>query len=108
MKFERYQPAKKSMGVGLDANSLKLLSVLTGPIGNSVTDESVHGLLGRLESDNMDETDWVLARTFRYCVDVPTIASNFDLGYKWIGELGGRIINFRGTYYQMPKYFNGI
>ena len=108
MKFKRYQPAKKSMGVGLEGHSLKLLSVLTGPIGNSITDESVHGLLSKMESDNMDQADWILAKTFRYCVDIPKLTGNFHLGYKWIGELTNKLIEFRGKYYQMPKYFDGL
>lgn len=92
------------MGVGVEGHSLRLLSVLSGPIGNSVTDESVHGLLSKLESGLMNEVDWVLAKTFRYCVDVKSVSESLDPGYRYIMTFSGLILEFRGKYYQMPNF----
>jgi hypothetical protein len=104
LEFERHQDPKDAMGVGLKATSLRILSVLSGPIGNSVTDESVHKLFESLASGHIDDVNWSLAERFRYAVEITSTTDSFNPGYVFISQLSGRSLEFRGEYYQMPKF----
>ena len=104
LEFERGKDPKEAMGVGLKATSLRILSVLSGPIGNSVTDESVHKLFESLASGHIDDVNWSLAERFRYSVEITSPNDSFNPGYVWIRQLSERYLEFRGEYYQMPQF----
>ena len=104
LEFERHKDPKEAMGVGLKATSLRLLSVMSGAIGNSVTDESVHKLLESLSSGHIDDVNWSLAERFRYAIEVHSPNESFNPGYVYIAQLSGITVEFRGEFYQMPEF----
>ena len=108
LKFERHKDPKEAMGVGLKANSLKILAVMTGPLGNSAQDESVVYLLEKLETNNLDKFDHVLLKSFRVAIEIPDIPDHHDTGFRWIGDLQGETLEFQGKYYQIPEFIDEI